>query len=100
MRRRDDDDLSARQKLAERDRHVAGARHVDDKRVEVAPVNVREELLERPCSIGPRHMTGWFSSRNMPIEITFRSPRTGGTIILSTTTGFWSIPSMCGMEKP
>ena len=42
------DDLGPRQQLAERDRDVAGAgRHVDDERVELAPVDVREELLER-----------------------------------------------------
>ena len=51
-------------------------------------------------SIGPRHMTGWLSSRKKPIDITFRSPRTGGTIILSTTTGRWWMPSMCGIECP
>ena len=42
------------------------------------------------CSIGPRHITGWLSSRKNPIDISFRSCATGGTIILSTTTGFWS----------
>ncbi len=52
------------------------------------------------CSIGPRHMTGAFSSRKKPIDISFRSPRTGGTIILSTTTGRCVTPSMCGIECP
>ena len=41
------------------------------------------------CSIGPRHITGSLSSRKNPIDISFRSCATGGTIILSTTTGFW-----------
>ena len=36
------------------------------------------------CSIGPRHMTAPLSSRKKPIEITFTSWATGGTIILST----------------
>ena len=52
------------------------------------------------CSIGPRHMTGAFSSRKNPIDISFRSPRTGGTIISSTAIGFWCTPSMCGIECP
>ena len=48
LRRRHDHDLGARQELAERDRDVARARwHVDDERVELAPVDVGEELLER-----------------------------------------------------
>ena len=48
LRRRHDDHLGARQELAERDRHVPGpGRHVDDDRVELAPVHVGEELLER-----------------------------------------------------
>ena len=52
------------------------------------------------CSIGPRHMIGELSSRKKPIDINLRSPRTGGTIILSTTTGRWRMPSMCGIEWP
>ena len=48
LRSRHDDDLRARQQLAERDRDVARARrHVDDEQVELAPVHVGEELLER-----------------------------------------------------
>ena len=56
---------------------------------------------ERNCSsarwsMGPRHMTGVFSSRKKPIDITLRSPRTGGTIIArsppSTATGRWWTP--------
>ena len=51
---------------------------------------------ERNCSsarwsIGPRHITGALSSRKKPIDISFRSCFTGGTIILSTSTGFWGI---------
>ena len=62
---------------------------------------------ERNCSsarwsMGPRHMTGVFSSRKKPIDITLRSLRTGGTIIArpspSTATGRWWMPSMCGIE--
>ena len=52
------------------------------------------------CSIGPRHITGALSSRKKPIDISFRSPRTGGTIIVSTTIGRWWTPSMCGIEWP
>ena len=52
------------------------------------------------CSIGPRHITGSFSSRKKPIDISFSSSRTGGTIIRSTTTGRWWTPSMCGIECP
>ena len=60
---------------------------------------------ERNCSsalwsIGPRHMIGAFSSRKKPIDMSFRSPRTGGTIISSTAIGFWWTPSMCGIEWP
>ena len=58
LRRRDDDGLGARQQLAERDRDVAGARrHVDDKHVELAPVDVLQELLERPVQhrAAPHH---------------------------------------------
>ena len=48
LRRRDDDDLGARQELRHRQRDVAGAgRHVDDEEVGLAPVHVGEELLER-----------------------------------------------------
>ena len=54
LRRRHDEHLGARQQLAERDRHVAGAgRHVDDERVELAPVDVGEELLERAVEHRP-----------------------------------------------
>src|SRR6478609_7390117 len=49
LRGRDDDDLSARQVLAERDRHVAGARgQVEQQGVEVAPVDVGQHLHQRP----------------------------------------------------
>ena len=51
-------------------------------------------------SIGPRHITGSFSSRKNPIDISFRSPLTGGMIIWSTATGFWWMPRMCGIEWP
>ena len=54
LRRRHDHDLGARQQLAERDGDVAGAgRHVDDERVELAPVDVGEELLERAVQHRP-----------------------------------------------
>jgi hypothetical protein len=58
---------------------------------------------ERNCSsarwsIGPRHMIGVFSSRKKPMDMTLRSPFTGGTIILSTATGRWLIPSIVGIE--
>ena len=36
----------------------------------------------------------------LPIEMNFIRPRTGGTIILSTTIGRWCTPSMCGSEWP
>ena len=48
--------------------------------------------------MGPRHMIGVFSSRKKPMDMTFRSPFTGGTIILSTATGRWLIPSIVGIE--
>ena len=49
LRRGDHDDLGARQVLAERDRHVAGAgRQVEQQHVEVAPVDVGEHLHQRP----------------------------------------------------
>ena len=52
------------------------------------------------CNIGPRHITGWLSSRKKPMDISFKSCLTGGTIILSTSTGFWWMPSTWGMECP
>ncbi len=52
------------------------------------------------CSIGPRHITGSLPSRKKPIDISFRSSFTGGTIISSTATGFWWMPRMCGIEWP
>jgi hypothetical protein len=46
--RRDDDRLRPRQQLAERDRDIARpGRHVDEEHVELSPVDVGEELLER-----------------------------------------------------
>ena len=67
---RHDQDLGPRQQLPQRDRDVARAgRHVDDQRVEVAPVDVGEELLGARCSIGPRHITRELSSRKNPIDI-------------------------------
>ena len=46
--RGDDQDLRVGQQLSERDRHVAGARRqVEQQDVEVAPVHVGQELLER-----------------------------------------------------
>ena len=58
---------------------------------------------ERNCSsalwsIGPRHMIGPLSSAKSPIDITFSSPRTGGMIIESTTTGRCEMPSTWGIE--
>ena len=48
LRRRHHERLRAREELPERDRHVARPRrHVHDERVQLAPVHVREELLER-----------------------------------------------------
>ena len=48
LRRRHDDHLCTREQLAERDGDVARAGgHVHDEHVDVAPVNVGEELLER-----------------------------------------------------
>ena len=52
------------------------------------------------CSIGPRHISGALSSTKKPIDISFRSCLTGGIISRSTSTGFWLIPSMCGIEWP
>src|SRR5471032_429784 len=46
LRRRHDYDLRPWQQLSERDRHVTGARwHVDHEHVDLAPVDVLEELL-------------------------------------------------------
>ena len=54
LRRGDDHDLRAWEQLSERDRNVAGpGRHVDDERVELAPVHVGEELLERAVQHRP-----------------------------------------------
>ena len=54
LRRGHDHGLGARQELAERDRDVAGAgRHVHEQVVELAPVHVGEELLERAVQHRP-----------------------------------------------
>src|SRR5207237_10842586 len=54
LRRRHDDDLRARQQLAERDRDVArSGRHVDDEQVDLSPVDIGEELLERAVEHRP-----------------------------------------------
>ena len=54
LRGRHEHRLCARQELAERDGDVAGAgRHVHEERVELAPVDVREELLERAVEHRP-----------------------------------------------
>jgi hypothetical protein len=45
-------------------------------------------------------MIGELSSRKKPIDISFNSSRTGGMIILSTTTGRRWMPSRCGIENP
>ena len=50
--------------------------------------------------MGPRHITGSFPSRKKPMDINFSPSFTGGTIILSTATGFWRMPSRCGIECP
>ena len=48
LRRRDDEELRLRQQLRERHRDVAGARRqVDEQEVELAPLDVLEELRER-----------------------------------------------------
>ncbi len=52
------------------------------------------------CSIGPRQITGWFSSTKNPIDMHRTPLASGGTIIWSITTGSRSTPSMRGMEKP
>ena len=54
VRSGDDDRLGARKKLPERDGHVPRpGRHVDHERVELTPVDVRQELLERPVQHWP-----------------------------------------------
>ena len=48
LRRRHDDRAGDRHRLAEAERHVAGARrHVDDEVVEIDPAHFAEELLQR-----------------------------------------------------
>ena len=89
LRRRHDDRLRARQELAERDRDVAGPRrHVDDEHVELAPVHVGEELLERAVQhrAAPHHRLVVVEEE--PDRHQLQVVRTGGTIILSTSTGF------------
>ena len=44
-------------------------------------------------------LVGGIKTKN-PIDITFRSPRTGGMIIESTTTGRCEMPSTWGIEYP
>ena len=101
LRRRHERRLGARQQLPEREADVAGAgRHVDQQVVERAPVDVGEELLERAVQHRAAPHDRPPSSRKKPIDITLRPCATGGTIILSTTTGRCWMPSMPGIEKP
>lgn len=54
LRRGHDEDLRGRQQLGHRDRDVAGAgRQVHEEDVEVAPVDVGQELLQRPVEHRP-----------------------------------------------
>ena len=101
VRRRDDERLGAREQLPERDRYVAGAgRHVDDEHVQLAPVDVREELLERAVQhrAAPHDWRVVVEEEPDRHHLQVALDRTGGTIILSTATGRWWMPSMCGIE--
>ena len=54
LRRGHDDDLGSRHQLGHRDRDVAGAgRQVEQQDVQVTPVDVGEELLQRPVQHRP-----------------------------------------------
>jgi hypothetical protein len=51
---------------------VAGAgRHVDDQVVELAPLDVGQELPDSPCTIGPRQITMSLRQTKKPIDINF-----------------------------
>ena len=52
------------------------------------------------AAIGPAPHERLVVVEEEPIDITWRSWATGGTIILSTTTGRWRTPSMWGIEWP
>ena len=74
--------------LRDGDRDVAGAgRQVEQQDVEVAPVDVGEELLQRAVQhrAAPDH--GVLPGVNMPIEMTFTPCACGGMIMLSTWVG-------------
>ena len=115
LRGRDDDHLGVRQQLPERDRDVAGAgRQVEQQHVEVAEVDVGEELLSSCGAASARarrrrrttRAAGSVGSTNMPIEMTFTPCATGGRIMSSTRVGRAALPCsstrprMPGIEKP
>ena len=57
--------------LRKSDLHVAGSwRHVDDEIIQIAPMNIRHQLMQGLANIGPRQITAWSASRKKPIDIT------------------------------
>ena len=102
LRRRHDDRLGAREHLAERDRDVAGARrHVDDEHVELAPVDVLEELLERAVQHRPaphqRLVVVDEEADRHQLQVVLRPA--GSSACRRAPASGW-IPSMCGIEWP
>ena len=103
VRRRHDDGLGPRQQLSERDRHVARAgRHVHDQRVQLTPVDVGEELLERPVEHGPaphhRRVLVQEEADRHHLEVAAHGRDDHRRSPPSTATGRWWTPSMCGIE--
>ena len=74
---------------------------VEQQHVQVAPVDVGEELLQRAVQhrAAPDHRRRC-PAVNMPIEMTFTPCACGGMIMSSTWVGRRSTPSMRGTEWP
>ena len=98
---RHDEHLGARHELGHRDGDVTGAGgQVHQQHVEVAPVDVGQELLQRAVQHRPTPDDRRLLATNMPIEMTFTSWATGGRIISSTWVGRPVTPSIRGIEWP
>ena len=94
-------DLGVGDQLGHRDGDAAGSRRqVQQQHVQIAPVHVGQELLQRAVQhrAAPHHRAlPW---GNWAIEMTFTSWAIGGRIIDSTWVGRLVVPIIRGMESP